>query len=165
MKKKRDRRWRFWADKTIQGRLAIRLAFYWFACQFAMVATIVGMSILMQGSTSTGVGSIWSLIVPAVIVSIMVMPFAMYDLIAFSNRFTGPIMRFRRQFARLAESGTTDEIHFRPADFYHDLSENFNRIRSKPDPSEELKKPAPTDKDLRLPTLQITSPVGSENHV
>ncbi len=164
MKKQGNRRWRFWADKTIQGRLVFRLAIYWVTCQFALVGTMVGMSFLTMGSPNTGTGSIWSLIIPGVTVSFLVLPFAIYDLVVFSNRFTGPMMRFRRHVAELAESGTADEIHFRPADFYCDLSENFNRIRDNLNPSESGRIPQ-NEKSVPLPALQMTSPMGTENHV
>jgi hypothetical protein len=164
MKKPSNRRWRFWADKTIQGRLVFRLAIYWATCQFALVGTMVGMSFLMMGSPNSGTGSIWNLIVPGVIVSLLVLPFAIYDLVVFSNRFTGPMMRFRRHVAELAESGTADEIHFRPADFYLDLSENFNKIRTNSHPTDLGRRPQ-TEKSTPLPALQMTRPMGTQNHV
>lgn len=164
MKKLRERRWRSWADKQIQGQLVARVAVYWIACQLATIVTIIGMNFLTQGSPTTGSGTVWNLVVPAAIVSGMVMPFALFDVVVFSNRFAGPMMRFRRQLARLANEGTAEEIQFRNKDFYGDLAENFNQLTQKLDkaePSKSHERVAPRC----LPTLHTPTPMGSEHHV
>jgi hypothetical protein len=163
MKKQRDKRWRFWADKTIQGRLVARIAVYWVVCQLATVVTMFAMSFLLQGSPTAGSGSIWSLIVPALTVSTLVLPFALFDAVVFSNRFAGPMMRFRRHFAELADTGSAKEMSFRPTDFYGDLSDNFNKLCQKADAPDSNDGNESTTSG-QLPMLHMTSPIGSEAH-
>jgi len=94
-----------------------------------MVGTILGIAFL-EGPTGNS-ASIGRFIVPALVVSSLVLPIALLDILMFSNKFAGPILNFRRRFKELVDNGTCEDVRFRPGDYYRDLSDNFNKLRTK----------------------------------
>ena len=76
-------------------------------------------------------GTLSQYITPALFVSSLALPLALFDLILFSNRFAGPMLNFRRKFNELVEHETAETMHLRHGDFYPDLAENFNKLRDK----------------------------------
>ncbi len=120
----KNKRWRLFADYQVQGGLCVRLAIYWLICQLAMMMTMFAMDWLAPESQMGARG----LIFPGFVVSSICLPLAMFDLIAFSNRFAGPVMNFRRHFGKLVNREALEEIKFRPGDYYYDLMENFNDL-------------------------------------
>ena len=163
MKKKQNQRWRLIADVRLQGLLCVRLAVYWMVCQATMVGTISAMSILTSGST-TGSSSGNHFIIPALTVSSLVFPILLFDMLLFSNRFAGPMVSFRRQLRRFAKNGKSDRIKFRSGDFYQDISDNYNKICESIET--ERRESSGTSKHRnRLPPLEATNSIGSENHV
>lgn len=169
MKKKRDKRRRLFSDFRVQGELIVRIAAYWVVCQLAVVGTFVGATILNSAVPGDEV-SVWSLIIPAVVVSSLVLPLVLFDAITFSNRFAGPLLRFRRNLAEFAETGTAENMEFRPGDFYMDLTDSFNKLVSLVDRQKD--EPCPSDEPttetvppLRIQPMEFAGSVGSESHV
>lgn len=152
----RNSRWRLLADLRIQGPLLLRLVFYWMLFQIAQVGTIALFSYLSEGS---GSGFDLKLLIPSVVVSALVLPFAMLDMLKFSNRFIGPMLNLRKKLRTLAIGGAADPVRFRPGDFYIEMSEDFNQIqfRSKPQQTETRESFAAENSD--------TSSAGTECHV
>jgi signal transduction histidine kinase len=87
--------------------------------------------------SSGGLGNIWQIIGPAVVVSLLVLPIAMFDMLVYSNKFAGPLLRFRRNFGELARGEEVRQIHFRPGDLLNDLSENYNTLVALKDAAEQ----------------------------
>ncbi len=158
MKEKRNKRWRLIADLQIQGRLSLRLGIYWIACQMVMVATIFGFAFL---TNSSGAGAA---IFPALVASTLFLPIMLLDLIVFSNRFAGPMLTLRRALKQLAQSNSSEEIKFRDGDFYQDMENDFNIVRRKIVAKSDERSDAPMLSSL-LPSLEINSPLGTEQNV
>ncbi|HUG89897.1 MAG TPA: hypothetical protein VML55_03625 [Planctomycetaceae bacterium] len=55
-----------------------------------------------------------------------VLPTIAYDIIKLSSRFTGPVLRLKRELKRLASDEPAQPLAFRANDFWHDLTEDFN---------------------------------------
>ena len=123
-----NRRFRVFVDGKLQGALCLRIAFYWIVCQATVAATVFGFSALGGGNAS---GSPGQYLLPALMVSGLVLPVAWFDLLNFSNRFVGPVYRIRKVVQQLADGEETSEIHFRKKDFYRELENDLNRIREK----------------------------------
>ena len=162
MKKKQNKRWRLIADVRIQGLLCIRLAIYWMVCQAAMAGTISAMSILTTGAANGSSGG--HFIYPALIVSSLVFPILLLDMLVFSNRFAGPMVNYRRKMKQLVENSTSEKIQFRQGDYFMELGDNYNEIcerieAQRPESSGESKN------TNCLPPLENTNPIGMENHV
>jgi signal transduction histidine kinase len=126
---KRNKRWRLCADFKLQGSLCMRVAAYWMICQLSIFGTLLVFVFLHQGST--GPETVWQMLTPALIVSTIVLPLMMLDLLVFSNRFAGPLWNFRRKLENFVETNQFDEVRFRRGDFFQDLSENFNKLCEK----------------------------------
>ena len=129
MKTKRNRRWRLLADLQLQSQMLLRIAVYWIACQTIMTITIVGFYFLQEGGNASASVSIGSLLIPSLTVSVLFLPLVLFDFLAFSNRFAGPLFNFRQKFKQLAETGQVSELFFRKGDYLLDLQENFNLLR------------------------------------
>ncbi len=126
------RRFRLFTDWDIQGKILVRVGVAWMACQFIMVATILGFLALegTDASQVTATSSHWRFLVPAIVASSVVFPIVMLDMLVFTNKFTGPLRRFRSQLQSLAEGKPVSALHFRPGDLVTDLSVNFNEIQT-----------------------------------
>jgi hypothetical protein len=129
----RNKRWRLFADFQIQGLLCARIVGYWIACQLAMIVTMYAILSMTEGSAPES-RAIWRLVLPGWIVSSLLLPIMLFDMVAFSNRFAGPIFNFRRRFKQLVANEPTPAIRFRPNDFFLDLSDNFNTLRERLQP-------------------------------
>jgi len=121
------------ADSNVQGALVWRLVSYWaFAwLVVVMLVTIVAamFSIAAEGVTLTAVlsramGHLWF----PVVISIMVLPIMVRDCLRLSNKFAGPVLRFRRAMQQLADGEQVQPIKLRDGDFWQDLADDFNRF-------------------------------------
>ncbi len=163
MKNKRNKRWRLFADVRLQGLMIVRMAIYWIFCQIALVGTILAMSSLAEGTGESTSMVEMHFIIPALTVSTFVFPLFVFDMLVFSNRFTGPIVNLRRKMKQLADNDTCEELSFRKGDYFMDLAQQFNQIR------EKLQSPSPQSEanptSSFFPTLETTNPTGTESHV
>ncbi len=129
--KKRDRRRQFISDPKLQGLLCLRDLCYLVACQLSMVAATLVMTLLMDGTSHNGSSAIWQLVIPALVVSTLVVPIALLDLLFFSNRIAGPLLNFRKKLQQLIENEAAEKIRIRQDDFCWELCEQLNRLRVK----------------------------------
>jgi len=162
MKKNPIKRWRLFADARLQGQMCARLAVYWMFCQASMVGTIVAMSCLFEGTQTNSSVIEMHFIVPALAVSTLLFPIFLFEILAFSNRFAGPMVSFRRQLKQLAENETCEKLTFREGDFYLELADHFNQIQEK---VQSQSKPEEKSNTSFLPPLETSDPTGMESHV
>ena len=130
MSKKKFNRWRLFADARVQGQFCIRVVIYWVMCQLTMLGGMIAFASI-GGKDQISPEVLWQIAFPAALVSLLALPFALLDAVGFSNRFSGPILNFRRRFAEFVQGKPVNEMSFRPGDFYEDLSRNFNELRSR----------------------------------
>lgn len=123
-----------------------------------MIGTILGFAFITD---SSGTGEA---IVPAFIVSTLVLPIMMFDMVVFSNRFAGPMLNLRRKMKQLAETNLSEKIEFRDGDFYRELRDSFNEIREKII-SSSAEQSDNAKSGTRLPPLEIKCPPGTQSHV
>jgi len=62
------------------------------------------------------------------LVILVISPVFIYDSIKLSNRFVGPMIKFRRALGKLAKGEDTGSITFREQDFWKELTQDFNVI-------------------------------------
>jgi len=130
MKQNKHKRLRVLADFRLQGNLCLRIMIYWIVCQLSMIGTILAFSFL-GGPASEVAAPISRFIVPPLVISSLVLPIALLDMLMFSNRFAGPLLNFRRKLGELVENGACEDVRFRGGDYYRDLGDNFNKLREK----------------------------------
>ena len=129
------------ADPTVQGALIRRLVVYWFVSWLTVIGVIVGITFLLSlfveglefGVTSERlVSKLWF----PVILSALVLPLLIRDCLRVSNRFTGPVMRFRRAVKEAANGGHVEPLRIRSGDFWEELCTDFNRMLERLQPSD-----------------------------
>ncbi len=131
----KNRRWRLFADARLQGEFLVRLTVYWIILLISIIGTIALFSFISNGEASAT-----NMILPIVIVSGLVLPLVMFDAVAFSNRFAGPIVRLTREIREIANGKRDGQLVFRPGDFYTELEKAFNdaQLRGPPIETDEL---------------------------
>jgi len=147
---------RLFVDRKVQRALMVRALAYWFCC----LAT-VGLAHIVWNLATNRYASpneyfldAWDFFLPAIVVSLLVLPLLMYDILKLSNRFTGPLYRVRRELRRLAAGEPVVPVRFRSDDFWLDLADEFNAAAQRMDVIVEMaekshkpgaSRPLPTD--------------------
>jgi len=95
---------RLFVDARVQGALIGRLLLYWFACVVTVTSLVLCWRIVTGPARlfHTHFEEMWFHFAPGVIASLMLMPLVLFDLVRFSNRFTGPMFRMKREMHRLS---------------------------------------------------------------
>jgi len=128
------KRARKYVDRNVQGGLLTRMAIHWgvffFTTAFAyiVVQAIVspsGASFLQRIQSSLTQFSLLGLLM------LTLMPAFLLDVVRFSNRFAGPIVRLRRFLRELGENGEVPPLKFRDDDFWMDVAKEFNVCRER----------------------------------
>lgn len=124
------RRCRLFVDKEVQTGILKRIVIYWlFSVLFitlpvAFVYTIFDSSRLWI----THYVDVWKQHWPLFATMTLMVPFAFYDFLKYSNRFVGPIYRLRTELKRIDTTGELRSIKFRDKDFWSDLATGFSRL-------------------------------------
>ncbi|MFN6111683.1 MAG: hypothetical protein ACK493_15060 [Planctomycetota bacterium] len=128
------KRVRRYVDRKVQGGLLVRMAIHWglffFTSAFAYVviqaiASPSGNSFLQRMQSALTVFSLLGLLM------LTLVPAFMLDIIRFSNRFAGPMVRLRRFMKELGEVGDAPPLKFRDDDFWSELAKDFNLCRDR----------------------------------
>lgn len=125
-----SKRNRLLVDPKVQTPLLCRVAFYW-VVSLLLMGLLISIQIGLGSRSASFDVKIMRMLVafgPALITSVMLLPLLLFDCVRYSNRFAGPMLRLRREFAKLAETGQADQLDFREGDFWKDLADQFNRI-------------------------------------
>jgi hypothetical protein len=130
MSEKRRPRRHWFVDPKLQGALICRLVLYWSACLLA-TGLMLGCSLAGSRPESLiygGLGVVWLHFGPVVIISMLLLPIMIVDVIRFSNRFVGPLLRLRRSMRQLARGEHVEPITFRRGDYWQDFADEFNAV-------------------------------------
>ncbi|MBX7169161.1 MAG: hypothetical protein K1X74_22690 [Pirellulales bacterium] len=126
-------RQKLFVDPRVQGALMLRTVTYWFCCLLT-ITTLVLCWRIMFGSARVfykHFDEMWFQLGPALVASLFVLPLVLIDVLRLSNRFVGPIVRFRQALRTLAQGGQIEPLHFREGDFWHELSEELNALNAR----------------------------------
>ena len=128
---KQNRRRNLYVQKQIQRKLATRCVFYWCCCLASVFLLLVIAQMFTDRSASTLelVMAVWREYYAAVMVSFILLPLVVWDMIKFSHRIVGPIIRLEREMQRLGDGNSVKPLQFRKNDFWHGLSNEFNVLR------------------------------------
>jgi hypothetical protein len=118
------------ADLRLQGGLVLRVVFYWALWQLGFAVAVFSSCRLESFSANvpTSEPAPWQIIRHGMIVSSFLLPVAVVDMILFSNRFAGPILRLRQGLQGLAKGREGRPIRFRSGDLCQDLGHDFNLV-------------------------------------
>jgi len=135
-----SRRKKHFVEGPVQLALLKRVVRYWLLSLFLVGSlTFLGWMFIYPGiGKLIGPDAVLSQVAPVfvmgIVASLLILPLALRDLVYFSNRFVGPIVRIRRAMAQLADGQAVAPIKLRKEDFWQDLANSFNRIAAECQP-------------------------------
>jgi hypothetical protein len=118
-------------DRQVQGALLLLTIRHWLSSVTLGLGLLFCWHLLIAGREAA-LGEVfedvWSRYAPAVIVLLALSPAYFYGMLRASNRFVGPIFRFRAALLELAQGREPKPLRFREGDFWKDMAESFNAI-------------------------------------
>ncbi|MEQ8850003.1 hypothetical protein [Botrimarina sp.] len=119
-----------YVDPEVQGALARRMALHWLLFIALAATLVVGLRWLVDPFTpfADHLRSAWRVYGPLLIVLLSLAPLFIYDAIKLSNKFAGPMARFRDATRALARGEDPGPIELRRGDFWHDVAADFNAM-------------------------------------
>jgi hypothetical protein len=118
-------------DPKVQGALILRVALYWVVCLISMTLMLLCWQMLVGPAQPfrQHLGDMFASYGPALIASLLVLALVIADVIRFSNRFVGPLLRLRRSMRELARGQrVVAPLEFRDADFWQEIADEFNAV-------------------------------------
>lgn len=73
----------------------------------------------------------WFYYEPALVASALLLPLVIMDVLRFTNRMIGPLLRVRRSMRALARGEYVEPIEFRGADYWKEIADEFNAVRQR----------------------------------
>ena len=126
----RCRRTIFMVDRHVQGSLVFRTTLYWLFCLFS-VSLMLFCWEACTGPRRSSIELATELLHrygPALAASLILLPITMMDVVRFSNRFVGPVVRMRDALQALARGETVQPLHFRDDDFWREMANDINKV-------------------------------------
>ncbi len=136
MAKPTNQRSRYFVERQVQGALGLRIAMHW---GLFLVATAL-LTTFLRVIGNVEFVSIVDVVALALreqltvfVVLLALLPWFVHDALKLSNRFAGPMVRLRGALRELNQEGATLPLKFRRGDFWSDIAEEFNELRSQID--------------------------------
>ena len=102
---KPSKRKNLFVDPKVQSALAVRLAVHW--ALFATIMSIITLSLKWFADPFQPLGQLWNTFMaeqwPVLLTMALLLPVFVYDSLKLSNRFAGPIIRFRKSITEIAD--------------------------------------------------------------
>lgn len=127
------KRRQYFVDTKVQGGLLLRAASYWLFCLLSVSLMVLCWHVLTGPPAPAAVllGSLLKAYGIALAASLLLLPVVLVDCSRYSNRFVGPLLRFRRVLRQLADGEDVAPICFRDKDYWTDLADSFNDLRTR----------------------------------
>lgn len=122
-----EKRRRIWVD-PFQTKLLIRMGLYCVCYQVSLTVIIVAWTVFCQ-FFANGIRPLQLAdFLPALVGLLVVLPMLVWDVIKFSHRLVGPLVRFRKAMRAIADGEPIGPIKLRDGDFMTELRDDFNRM-------------------------------------
>jgi hypothetical protein len=133
MAKTKCQRKRLFVDPEVQGFLILRVVLYWMFCLGSITLMLLAWRIVTGPARMfyTHFDDMWFHYGPALMASLLLLPLVVIDIVRFSNRFVGPVLRLKRSMHQLAQGEEIEPIEFRDSDFWREFADEFNVLRAK----------------------------------
>ena len=123
---------KLFVDAHVQGALLYRIAIYWcFSVLAICLITLCAQAITHPNKAFLDYFAFSDFFVQygvVVLTSLVLVPLIMFDVVAISNRFVGPLFRMRRSMRELAAGEEVEPIHFRAKDYWQEVAQEFNLV-------------------------------------
>lgn len=119
-------------EHGVQGSLLQRTALYSAACSIYFVV-ILAFSRSMANPHAALDDSLLHCLDDAIYWApglLFLIPLMAYDMLKLTNRFAGPVFRLRREMQRLVSGESERPLNFRDGDYWTDVADVFNELRS-----------------------------------
>jgi hypothetical protein len=123
---KKNLRKRLFVDPKLQGAVVARVVLYWFGCQFMTAVLLYGIKVAAGGAHITDDMAVFYRC--AFFSTVGFLPLVVYDIVRFSHRFAGPMLRYRRAMHDLGRGEHVEPLGFRDGDFWQGLATDFNAV-------------------------------------
>jgi hypothetical protein len=113
-----------------QTRLFLRIAVYWLIFIITLWNFLFVWRLLAEGPGNPfeQYGRFFMDYYPALILFVVLLPVAAWDLVKLSHRLVGPLVRFRRALQDLAAGEPVRLIKLRDGDYLQDMKDEFNAM-------------------------------------
>jgi hypothetical protein len=127
------KRRQLFVDGKVQGALILHVLGYWAVTMVTLTAMVLCWRIVTAPALSMAAQfeTLWVHYGVALIASVLLLPLIVIDCVRMSNRFAGPLYRFRRCLRDLSAGLPVPPVHFRDGDFWTDVADEFNAVSAK----------------------------------
>jgi|GEM_PF-913410 len=117
-------------DLQVQGGLILRVIGYWAAMLITVTTFLITWRMLTGPARPfwTHFDDLWFQYKLPFLGVTLILPLLIYDALRYSNRFAGPVMRFRRAMRELAHGIKPANLQLRGGDFWLELADEFNAV-------------------------------------
>jgi hypothetical protein len=128
----RAKRKKLLTDK-VQVALMVRATSYWLYCLLTLTLMTLCWRIANTEPQTfqSHVHALKRDFAPAAVSSLILLPIVLVDVLRFSNRFTGPMVRVRRMLKSMIEGDPVRPIAFREGDFWDDFALDINAVAAR----------------------------------
>lgn len=159
---------RLFVNRDIQGRLLARTGLYWIlyhavlwmAMFFIRYAEHRGA--VMAGAEPRSFGDLYGEFVhensSLWVCAFAILPIVLWDLLKFSHRVAGPLVRFQRTLESLTAGQTVNEVRLRRGDLLFDLEIAFNQYLA------SLRN-LQSDSELTIPSSSSSQPMNIDDSI
>ena len=108
-----------------------RVVGYWGFCLLSIFSVAFYWEYLQQPEAEPQqlFETIFARYAPALIGSLVLLPFVLYDALKITHRIAGPIYRLRKAMGKILAGETVGAVRFRDGDYFHEIAEEFNRVK------------------------------------
>jgi len=127
---KKQLRKHLYVDPKLQGALVARVVLYWIVCLISISLILLCWQIIAGPPRPfyAHMKDMWFHYGAAFVASLLLMPLVIIDIVRFSNRFVGPLLRLRRSMRQLARGEQVEPMEFRGTDFWQEYADEFNAV-------------------------------------
>jgi hypothetical protein len=118
-------------DSEVQGGLLKKFALHWMVF---FLCNALALTIWVRLFEQPDVGWVESFadtmkrFLPFFVITLSLIPAFIWDTLKLTNRFAGPMLRFRAALADAREGRDVPKLSFRDNDFWKEVAENFNAV-------------------------------------
>jgi len=141
-----QRRQKF-VDREMQGSAMLRVALYWLLCCMTIATIVLIWRVVVEPPQLflTHIRAMWEHYTPVILALLLLLPLLIIDVVSWTNRLAGPMIRLRRSMTRLANGEVVERIEFRENDFWQGFATDFNRLAARVQQLESLHHQVPTE--------------------
>ena len=127
-----NRRTKYWIDLAVQGSIVRRILCHWLVfftlCMLLLPIWRVVSGAEVIGPFSTLLMQAWVETGPAFVLMLLLLPLFVWDTVKLSNRFAGPMYRFRSALRHAAAGEHVAPVNFREGDFWKEVAKDLNIV-------------------------------------